>query len=62
METWPPAGHIRPFTLHSLRDMLEDNGFTIVKSFGLENWRSLKFLEHISKNMCTGMLVIAKPA
>jgi 2-polyprenyl-3-methyl-5-hydroxy-6-metoxy-1,4-benzoquinol methylase len=62
MDTWPPAGHIRPFTLHSLCDMLEDNRFKIVKTYGLESWRSLKFLEHIAKNMCTGMLVVAKPA
>jgi 2-polyprenyl-3-methyl-5-hydroxy-6-metoxy-1,4-benzoquinol methylase len=62
MQTWPPAGHIRPFTLYSLCDMLEDNGFAIVESHGLENWRSLKFLEHVAKNMCTGMLVVAKPA
>jgi SAM-dependent methyltransferase len=62
METWKPAGHIRPFTIYSLCDLLTDNGFEVIDSFGLENWRGFKFLEKISKNMCTGMLVIAKPA
>jgi len=62
METWKPAGHIRPFTIYSLCDLLEDNGFEVIDSFGLENWRGFKFLEKISKNMCTGMLVIAKPS
>jgi SAM-dependent methyltransferase len=61
METWKPAGHIRPFTLYSLCDLLEDNGFEVLKSYGLENWRGFKFLERLSKNMCTGMLVIARP-
>jgi hypothetical protein len=60
VDVWQPAGHIRPFTLHSLCDMLEDNGFTIVQTHGLENWRTFKFLERIAKNMCTGILVIAK--
>jgi len=62
MSTWKPAGHIRPFTLYSLCDMLEDHGFTILKSYGLENWQAFKFLEHIAKNMCTGMLVVARPS
>ena len=62
MDTWKPAGHIRPFTLYSLCEMLEDNGFTVIGSHGLENWRGLKFLEVLSKNMCTGLLVIARPA
>lgn len=62
MSTWKPAGHIRPFTLYSLCDMLEDYGFTIIGSYGLENWRAFKFLEHLAKNMCTGMLVVAKPS
>jgi 2-polyprenyl-3-methyl-5-hydroxy-6-metoxy-1,4-benzoquinol methylase len=62
MSTWKPAGHIRPFTLYSLRDILEDNGFTTVRSYGLENWRAFRFLESIAKNMCTGILVIAKPS
>jgi SAM-dependent methyltransferase len=62
IDLWKPAGHIRPFTLYSLCDLLQDNGFRIVKSFGLENWASFKILEKLSKNMCTGMLVIAKPA
>ena len=61
MDMWKPAGHIRPFTLYSLCDMLEDNGFTIVMSCGLENWRAFKFLEVIAKNMCTGILVVARP-
>jgi SAM-dependent methyltransferase len=61
MDTWKPAGHIRPFTLYSLCELIEDNGFTIVKTYGLENWRYLRFLEHISKNMCTGIFVVAKP-
>jgi SAM-dependent methyltransferase len=61
VDVWKPAGHIRPFTLYSLSDLLEDNGFRIVSSFGLENWRVFKFLESIAKNMCTGMLVVAKP-
>ncbi|MEM3384159.1 MAG: methyltransferase domain-containing protein [Nitrososphaeria archaeon] len=59
---WMPAGHIRPFTLNSLCELLEDNGFTILKTYGLENWRAFKFLEKIAKNMCTGILVIAKPS
>jgi len=61
METWKPAGHIRPFTLNSLCDILLDNGFSIIKCYGLENWKAFKFLEYLSKNMCTGILVIAKP-
>jgi 2-polyprenyl-3-methyl-5-hydroxy-6-metoxy-1,4-benzoquinol methylase len=61
MDTWEPAGHIRPFTLHSLTELLEDNGFKVVQSFGLENWKNLRFLERISKNMCTGIFVVAKP-
>jgi 2-polyprenyl-3-methyl-5-hydroxy-6-metoxy-1,4-benzoquinol methylase len=61
MDTWAPAGHIRPFTLLSLTELLEDNGFKVVQSFGLENWRGLKFLERLSKNMCTGIFVVAKP-
>ena len=61
VDTWQPAGHIRPFTLYSLCDMLEDNGFTVIRSYGLENWRALKFLERVAKNMCTGILVVAKP-
>jgi 2-polyprenyl-3-methyl-5-hydroxy-6-metoxy-1,4-benzoquinol methylase len=62
METWKPAGHIRPFTLYSLCEMLQDNGFTVIKTYGLENWKAAKFLETIGKNMCTGILVVAKPA
>jgi SAM-dependent methyltransferase len=62
VQTWKPAGHIRPFTLYSLCDLLEDTGFEVVRSYGLENWRTLKFLERIAKNMCTGMLVVAKPS
>jgi len=62
VDTWKPAGHIRPFTLYSLTDLLEDNGFTVINSRGLENWRSFKFLEHIAKNMCTGILVMARPS
>lgn len=62
MDTWKPAGHIRPFTLYSLCEMLEDNGFTVVRSYGLENWRAFRFLESVAKNMCTGMLVVAKPS
>jgi SAM-dependent methyltransferase len=62
MDTWKPAGHIRPFTLHSLSDMLEDNGFKVVKSYGLENWRAFKFLELVAKNMCTGIFVVARPS
>lgn len=61
MDTWVPAGHIRPFTLLSLTELLADNGFKVVQSFGLENWRGLKFLERLSKNMCTGIFVVAKP-
>jgi 2-polyprenyl-3-methyl-5-hydroxy-6-metoxy-1,4-benzoquinol methylase len=61
MEIWEPAGHIRPFTIYSLRDLLEDNGFSVCNVFGLENWRAFRFLEKLSKNMCTGMLVVAKP-
>lgn len=61
MDTWKPAGHIRPFTLHSLCDILEDKGFEVVDSMGLENWRAFKFLEAVAKNMCTGILVIARP-
>lgn len=61
MNTWKPAGHIRPFTLLSLRELLEDNGFKVIQSHGLENWGSLKFLERIGKNMCTGIFVVAKP-
>jgi SAM-dependent methyltransferase len=61
VDTWKPAGHIRPFTLYSLTDLLEDNGFKVINSYGLENWRSFKFLEHIAKNMCTSILVIARP-
>ena len=60
MDTWKPAGHIRPFTIYSLCDLLQDNGFQVINSFGLENWKGFKFLEKLSKNMCTGMLVIAK--
>lgn len=62
MDTWKPAGHIRPFTLYSLCDMLEDNGFTVLRSYGLENWRAFKLLELLAKNMCTGILVLAKPS
>ncbi len=62
MDQWKPAGHIRPFTIYSLCDLLQDNGFQVINSFGLENWKGFKFLEKISKNMCTGILVIAKPA
>ena len=60
MDTWKPAGHIRPFTLPSLCDLLEDNGFEIVQTLGLENWKYFKLLEKISKNMCTGILVACK--
>ncbi|MCW3994705.1 MAG: class I SAM-dependent methyltransferase [Candidatus Bathyarchaeota archaeon] len=62
MDTWKPAGHIRPFTLYSLTEMLEENGFKVLKSLGLENWRTLKVLEHVAKNMCTGILVVAVPS
>jgi SAM-dependent methyltransferase len=62
VEKWEPAGHIRPFTLYSLCDIISDSGFKVVKSYGLENWRAFKFLEVVSKNMCSGMLVVAKPA
>lgn len=62
MDVWKPAGHIRPFTLYSLRDILADNGFSVIGSFGLENWRAFKFLEHLAKNMCTGILVVAAPS
>ncbi len=62
METWKPAGHIRPFTLYSLSEMLQENGFEVIRSYGLENWRAFKFLETIAKNMCTGILVAAKPS
>ena len=62
MDSWKPAGHIRPFTLYSLCDLLIDNDFSIVTSYGLENWHSLKFLEKIAKNACTGVFVIAKPS
>jgi SAM-dependent methyltransferase len=61
VDFWQPAGHIRPFTLHSLCDILEDNGFSVIKSFGLENWTAFKFLEHLAKNMCSGILVVARP-
>ena len=62
MDNWKPAGHIRPFTIYSLCDLIQDNGFQVINSFGLENWNGFKFLEKLSKNMCTGMLVIAKPS
>ena len=62
LDTWKPAGHIRPFTLYSLTDLLEDNGFTVISSHGIENWQSFKFLEHIAKNMCTSILVVARPS
>jgi SAM-dependent methyltransferase len=62
MDTWQPAGHIRPFTLPSLSELLEDNGFRIIQSYGLENWGSLKVLEKIAKNMCTGIFVVAQPS
>lgn len=61
MDTWKPAGHIRPFTLPSLSELVEDNGFKVIASYGLENWGSLRFLEKIAKNMCTGIFVVAKP-
>jgi len=61
MEVWKPAGHIRPFTLHSLCELIEDNGFRIISCYGLENWRMLKFLEVVAKSMCTGILVVAQP-
>jgi SAM-dependent methyltransferase len=61
MDTWKPAGHIRPFTLYSLSDLLDDNCFSVIASYGLENWSTFKFLERIAKNMCTGIVVIAKP-
>ena len=62
MDTWAPAGHIRPFTLLSLSELLEDNGFKVIQSYGLENWGSLKLLEKVAKNMCTGIFVVALPA
>lgn len=62
METWKPAGHIRPFTLNSLCELLEDNGFTVVQRHGVENWRAFRFLEFVAKNMCTGMIVVAQPS
>jgi len=62
MDTWKPAGHIRPFTMNSLKEILEDNRFDVISSYGLENWRAFKFLEKIAKNACTGMLMIAKPS
>ncbi len=61
MSAWKPAGHIRPYTLHSLCDIIDDNGFQVVKSYGLENWGAFRFLEAVAKNMCTSILVIAKP-
>lgn len=61
VDTWKPAGHIRPFTMYSLKDLLEDNGFAVVNSYGLESWRSLKFLKYVSKNMCSGIFMIARP-
>jgi len=61
IDSWKPAGHIRPFTLHSLIDLLEDNQFTVIRSYGLENWKFFKFLEYFAKNMCTSILVIAQP-
>jgi|GEM_PF-6574458 len=61
VDFWKPSGHIRPFTLYSLQDLLFDNNFIVIDSFGLENWRLFKFFERISKNMCTGILVVARP-
>jgi len=62
VDFWKPAGHIRPFTLYSLQDILKDNGFKIIGSHGLENWRLFKILEHLATNMCTGILVLAQTA
>ncbi len=62
MDTWSPAGHIRPFTLYSLCDILVGSGFEIEATYGLENWRAFKFLERIGKNLCTGILVVARPS
>jgi SAM-dependent methyltransferase len=62
VDFWKPAGHIRPFTLYSLCDILEDNGFSVISSYGLENWRPFKFLENMAKNLCTGILVAARPS
>lgn len=62
VDFWKPAGHIRPFTLYSLQDILQDNGFKIISTHGLENWRLFKILQYFSKNMCTGILVLAQAA
>src|SRR4030065_922278 len=57
MATWKPAGHIRPFTLYSLCEMLEDNGFTVIRSYGLENWWAFKFLKSIAKTCALAFLL-----
>jgi SAM-dependent methyltransferase len=55
---WRPSGHIRPFTMDSLAELLADNHFEIVYKFGLENWPAMKFLERVAKSLCTGIGVI----
>lgn len=55
---WKPSGHIRPFTIDSLAELLMDNNFKIIYKFGLENWRATRFLERVAKSLCTGIGVI----
>ncbi|MHA1631672.1 MAG: class I SAM-dependent methyltransferase [Candidatus Freyarchaeota archaeon] len=56
---WKPSGHIRPFTLNSLTELLEDSNFQVVHTFGLENWRVAKLFEKFAKGLCTGIGVLA---
>lgn len=55
------AGHIRGFTLLSLKEMLEDNGFKVLAVCGIENWRITRFLDYFP-SLATNFLIIARKA
>jgi SAM-dependent methyltransferase len=54
-----PAGHIRGFTPLSLKEMLEDYGFSVDSIWGLENWK-MKILLNRFPSLATNFMIIAK--
>jgi len=54
-----PSGHIRGFTPLSFKEILEKNGFNVKFLWGLENWRSLKFLGYFP-TVATNVLILAR--
>ena len=54
-----PSAHIRGFTPLSLKELLEDNGFKVISTWGLENWRIAKFFGSFP-SLATNFLLIAR--